>query len=136
MKVLTDSGGLAISTKSPAAAASYVRGVALLVAPNADAASALRVAVALDPGFALAWIALAFALADTGTELGGEVEQGVLSAAANAASTSRRERQHLEVIRLVLSGDRHRAAVLGREHLLEYPTDRVVAHAIASRGLR
>ena len=136
MKVLTDSGGLAISTQSPAAAASYVRGVDLLLAPHADATSALRAAVALDPAFALAWIALAIALADTSNELDGEAERWAISAAATAASPSRRERQHLEVIRLVLSGDRHRAAVLGREHLMEYPTDRLVAHLLASRGLR
>ena len=37
--------------------------------------------------------------------------------------STRRERQHIEVIRLVLSGERDRAAVLGREHLREFPDD-------------
>ena len=48
---------------------------------------------------------------------------------------TRRERQHIEVITLALSGERDRAAVLGREHLREFPDDEVVARVLKSRGL-
>lgn len=52
-----------------------------------------------------------------------------------AHPVTRRERQHIEVITLALSGDRDRAAVLGREHLREFPDDVLVAQVLASRGL-
>ena len=48
---------------------------------------------------------------------------------------TRRERQHIEVVRLILSGERERAAVLGREHLREFPSDLLVAELLTSRGL-
>ena len=41
----------------------------------------------------------------------------------------------VKVIRLVLSGERERAAVLGREHLHEFPNDSLVAHTLTSHGL-
>jgi hypothetical protein len=34
----------------------------------------------------------------------------------------------------VLSGERERAAVLGREHLREFPSDILVAHTLTSHG--
>ena len=49
--------------------------------------------------------------------------------------STRRERQHIEVVRLVLSGERDRAAVLGREHLREFPDDILVAELLTSHGL-
>ena len=52
-----------------------------------------------------------------------------------AGPLTRRERQHIEVVRLVLSGERERATVLGREHLREFPDDIVVAQTLASHGL-
>ena len=54
---------------------------------------------------------------------------------AGSRQMTRRERQHIEVIRLVLSGERERAAVLGREHLLEFPDDVVVVDVLTSHGL-
>jgi hypothetical protein len=39
------------------------------------------------------------------------------------------------VIRLVLSGERQRAAVLGREHLHEFPNDILIAHILMSHGI-
>ncbi|MGZ4671913.1 MAG: hypothetical protein ACXV5U_13170 [Ilumatobacteraceae bacterium] len=130
---LVDGRGLAISTDSAAAAASYVRGVELLLLASSDAELVLCDSVGADPRFAMAWIALAIVLAETGDQR--ESAQCAESAAARMAAISRRERQHIEVIRLLLSGNRQRAAVLGREHMLEYPTDAVVAHVLALRGL-
>ena len=130
---LTDGRGLAVSTRSVAAAMAYARGVDLLLVSSDEAESVLRIAVEVDPDFDLAGVALFFALvtADKPAE-SGLCERPPQSA---AGAPTRRERQHIEVIRLVLSGHRDRAAVLGREHLREFPNDVLVSHVLASRGL-
>ena len=53
----------------------------------------------------------------------------------SSGASTRREQQHIEVVRLVLSGERDRAAVLGREHLREFPDDVLVARLLTSYGL-
>ena len=127
---LHDSKGLEISTDLPAAASSYATGLDLLLSSSPDATRALRHATTIDPHFGLAWIALAFATSTDG--LATEGNHCAQQAAANLTGSTRRERQHIEVIRMLLAGDLRRAAVLGREHLREYPTDLLVAHALAS----
>ena len=129
---LTDRRGLAVSTPSGASAASYVQGVELLVGLSPEAVSMLRAAVETDPHFALARVALAYALAAAG--MPPEASQSDCSPLSCRAST-RRERQHIEVVRMMLSGQRERAAVLGREHLREFPGDVLVAHILTSHGL-
>jgi hypothetical protein len=128
---LTDSRGLAVSTLSAASASAYGQGVELLVGLSPDAISVLRVAIESDPHFELARVALACALAAAGTPA--ETPRCECSPLSCHAST-RRERQHIEVVRLVLSGERDRAAVLGREHLREFPRDILVAHILTSYG--
>jgi hypothetical protein len=130
---LTDGRGLAVSTNSVASAMAYARGVDLLLESSPDAESALRNAVKADPHFDLARVALACALARADKPAKSVLCDRSLGSAAIAPT--RRERQHIEVIRLVLSGERDRAAVLGREHLREFPSDILVAHVLTSRGL-
>ena len=89
--------------------------------------------VTADPNFALARVALALAVEARG--LTAEHHECADRADPTSAGATRRERQHIEVIRLVLSGERERAAVLGREHVREFPNDVLVAHVLASRGL-
>jgi hypothetical protein len=128
---LTDSQGLALSTLSDRSAAAYGRGVELLVRLSSEAVSVLRVAVEADPHFELARVALACALAADG--MPPEAPDCDCSPVACRAA-SRRERQHIEVVRLVLSGERERSAVLGREHVREFPNDVLVAHLLLSYG--
>lgn len=125
-----DSKGLEISTDLPAAACSYATGLDLLLSSSPDATRALLHATTIDPHFGLAWMALAVATSTDG--LATEGNRCAERAAANLTGSTRRERQHIEVIRMLLEGDLRRAAVLGREHLREYPTDLLVAHALAS----
>lgn len=125
-----DSRGLEISTDLAAAARSYSTGLDLLLSSSPDATLALRHATTIDPHFGLAWMALAVATSTEG--LATEGHRCAARAAANLTGSTRRERQHIEVIRMLLAGDLRRAAVLGREHLREYPTDLLVAHALAS----
>jgi hypothetical protein len=129
---LTDSSGLTVSTRSAEAAASYSRAVDLLVESSPDAIPLLRVATESDPHFDLARVALACALAAAG--MPPEVVRRE-SSPRPARASSRRERQHVEVVELVLSGERDRAAVLGREHLREFPRDVLVAHILRSHGI-
>jgi hypothetical protein len=129
---LTDGRGFAVSTHSDVSATAYSQGVELLVSSSPDAISLLRAAVESDPHFELARVALACALTAAG--MPPEAPQCDCAPLSCRAYT-RREQQHIEVVRLVLSGDRERAAVLGREHLREFPNDIVVAHTLSSHGL-
>jgi hypothetical protein len=131
--LLTDGRGLSVSTRSCRSVLAYIRGVDLLLMSSPEAASALRVAVEGDPEFALARVALACALLAADQPVESELGEGSWCSANDVPT--RRERQHIEVIRLVLSGDRDRAAVLGREHLREFPGDVLVSHVLASHGL-
>src|SRR5262245_45832539 len=97
---LTDSRGLALSTRAGTSAAAYIRGVELLIDSSPEAVVMLRAAVESDPHFELAWVALACALAAAG--MPGEAGRRDFSPACRAST--RRERQHVEVVRMVLSG--------------------------------
>jgi hypothetical protein len=50
------------------------------------------------------------------------------------AGLTRRERQHLDVVEAVLTGDAGRASGLAAEHLLEFPGDRLIA--VLAAGVR
>ena len=131
--VFHDFGDLVITTDAAFAAHAYSRGVQLLLTSPDDAEAFLRDAVSADPHFALARVALDLAVNARG--LAAEDHECADRADTTSLRATRRERQHIEVIRLVLSGERERAAVLGREHVREFPTDVLVAHVLASRGL-
>ena len=131
--VYHDIAGLVITTDAASAAHAYSRGVQLLITSPDDAEAELRVAVTADPHFALARVALDLAVDARG--IAAEDHKCADRADTTSVRATRRERQHVEVIRLVLSGERERAAVLGREHVREFPTDVLVAHVLASRGL-
>jgi DNA-binding GntR family transcriptional regulator len=45
---------------------------------------------------------------------------------------TRSERQHREIVSLLLSGDRARGQALAMEHLAEFPDDLVVAQLLAA----
>ena len=53
-----------------------------------------------------------------------------VSANATSRSTSRRERQLVEILVVSSAGQRQRAAGLAAEHILEYPADRCTLAAI------
>jgi hypothetical protein len=128
--VFRDCGDLVITTDAASAAHAYSRGIQLLITSSREAEALLLDAVTADPQFALAWVALAVARG-----LAAEHHQFAERAQTTLAGATRRERQHIEAIRLVLSGERERAAVLGREHLREFPSDILVSYVLTSRGL-
>jgi hypothetical protein len=53
----------------------------------------------------------------------------------SAAGMTRRQRQQVEVLALVVLGAHSRASALGREHLQEFPADELVRLALDWAGL-
>ena len=117
-----------VSARSNEAATHYRNGVRMLMAGTGDAEVPLHNAMNADPGFGPALAAYALLLATRG-DCGGSHRFAKLACRLTTGIT-RRERQHVEVITLVVTGSRSRARALAREHLQEFPTDDVVQFAL------
>jgi hypothetical protein len=114
-----------------AAAVLYREAVVLLAGGRVeDARQFLRAALLVDDRFAIAHAALAI----TQWELGDEPWAESIACALGQRRISRRERQHVAVVALVLEGQIERASALGCEHLQEFPTDHAVAYVLARSG--
>ena len=112
--------------------ASYVLGVTFLAAGDPQRAiEQLRSAVQRDPAFALGHAALGVALteAPAGTDAS-EAALAMTAAVRQVRGAPRQQRQHVEVLALIVAGSCSRALVLGREHLLEFGASPVVSHAL------
>lgn len=116
-----------LSTTSTEAATRYRRGIAALVAGIDHAEDLLAEAIAIDPDFHLARIGKAVAQAAAGQRYAAPVP---------TRRPRRGERQHAEIVEAALTGDRHRAADLRREHLLEYPGDLLIVWLPTLAALR
>jgi hypothetical protein len=113
-----------------------LRGIQLLLDGNpAAAACVLREALESDPDRALVPAALAVALAERdGADDGSEALAALAEAGRRVRGRPRRERQQVAIIELALRGALARASALTREHLAEYPDDRIVLHVAARRS--
>ena len=100
----------------------------LLAGDPAAAVAAFQSAIETDPGFALGHAGLAIVLVDEPV-----AEAAIARARQSARGISRRERQHIGIVELVLAGRLPRASALGREHLSEYPDDALLLHTLAQR---
>lgn len=127
MQSYTD-GANVITTASAAAAASYARGVELLIRSSPLAAGELRAAVGADSGLAVAQAALAVDARSQGAE--DDCAEALGLAVAAAPGATRRERQHVEIVSLVLRGQFGRARALRAAHLAEFPGDRLIRHLL------
>ena len=117
----------------PPAAATYRSGVAALLAGRPEAAAtSLAAAVALDPGCSLGHAGLAVARAECRPP-GDPDDPALVAAVRHARGTPRCVRQHVAIVRLVLAGELVRAAALAREHLAEFPDDRVITFLVTRR---
>src|SRR5436309_15932083 len=99
-----------ITTISAEAVSLYATGVDLLVSSSPDARTKLRAAVAADGHLAVALAALAIDAKERG--LDPDCDQLIAVALAHVHGTTRRERQHVELVALVLRGDVDRARAL------------------------
>ena len=119
--IYTDRYGLPVSTASAAAAAHYVEAIDRLLALNLDAMASLQAALAADPGFAMAHIALART-----RQVAGETapaQDGKTQALALVDGVTRRERQHITALATAIDGNNPTALALIREHLQDFPRD-------------
>lgn len=120
----TDRYGLALSTRSAAAAAAYRDAVDLMLSAWPGAAARLEDAIAADPDFALAHIARA--RAHQGAAQIAEAKAAAERARNAAAAASPRERGHVEAIALVVDGKPAMALSRALAHLDAYPRDALV----------
>jgi hypothetical protein len=129
-----DRYGLPLSSDSARAVEAYRAGVdrILLAVPGAD--RAFENALAADPGFALAAIGLART-----HQIHGRIAEAKAAAARARSLTggiSRRERQHVEAIGVLLDGDAKGALAAVRAHVAEWPRDAIVLSlAVGAFGL-
>ncbi|MEX2222351.1 MAG: hypothetical protein WEG40_11200 [Candidatus Rokuibacteriota bacterium] len=123
--MLRDAYGLTVSTTSRAAVDAYDRGVRALLGFGAETVDGFRQAVAADPDFVLARAALAVAqYLDEDIPAGrAEMERAAADGVAQAAALTGRERQHLEALRLFVSGRGNDAIPVMKDVLAEDPRD-------------
>ena len=122
----TDQMGLVITTDSAQAAACYAAGLHLL-ADSREASLMWRAALEVDPSLGVALAALVWsATVDSEAR---DFLAALEDLLAGPPVTTRRERQHMEIIAIAARGDRDRARALGLDHLREFPEDALVAGA-------
>ena len=122
--MLDDRFGLPVSISSARALALYVDGVDRILSANSGAEAVLGEALALDPGFALAHVALG-----RNAQLYGRVEEARLAAARASAcveGASERERRHVEAVALAINGESGRAMAAVEAHMRDFPRDALV----------
>lgn len=122
--MLADRYGLPVSTSSAAALDAYVAGADCLLGAIAGADEYLDHAIADDPGFALAHIALArarFVSAEVG-----KARDSAARARELAERTGMRERSHVNAIALAIEGKPVESLAATRIHLSEFPRDAMV----------
>jgi len=121
---VTDRYGLAVSTSSTSALAAYVEAVDLLLAALPGAEEAFGRALTAQPRFALAQAGRARTL-----QLLARMDEARVAARharGMAAALPRRERQHVEILGLVVEGQGAAALEAARAHLREFPRDAMV----------
>lgn len=122
----TDRYGLPLSTASAAAAQAYLGAVDTMFAAGADLVAGFDAALAHDPGFALAQIGRARALATYGRAA--EARTAANNARTLAAGTTARERSHVAALALAVEGRGDMALAAIKDHLKDFPRDAMVLH--------
>lgn len=121
---MDDRYGLALTTASPEARDRYVEAIDKMLAADGHVEEVLDAAIEADPGFALAHAAVA-----RQHQLNARGKQARASAETAASLTdgvTERERRHVEIIGLLVSGDIPRSLELTKEHLQSHPRDAFV----------
>jgi len=129
----SDRLGLELTTSDRAAAA-YVEGVDRMLAAWPGAQECLRDALDLDPKFALGHAAMARLL-----QMGGrltEARDAATQARSLAGAATRRERQHVETIALLVHGAASDSLKAVEQHVEEFPSDSLaLSLALGAFGL-
>jgi hypothetical protein len=122
--MLLDAFDLPLSTQSPRARDAYVEAVERMLCAQPGIEALLEQALAIDPRFALARMALARAQQMHGH--GAQARATTAQASIPDAGLERRERSHLAALERVVLGDGAGAMRAIREHLDEWPRDLLV----------
>ena len=123
---------LPLTTESPKAAERYVETVDRFLAQIYGADLAIAEAIEADEGLAIAHAAKAlFQL--YGMEMA-QARETITHAKKLGVNATKRERQHIQAISLMIEGDGHKALRLIREHLDEFPRDMLMVR-LANRLL-
>jgi predicted Zn-dependent protease len=120
-----DSYGNAIEVGSQPALDHYDRGLRLFLGGDFGATEAFQASVDADEGFALGHAALARSLMMSAQMP--EAKTAITRAHALAANLDIRQRQHVECLALLLSGQPQKARALVKAHVLDHPRDALVA---------
>ncbi len=126
MPSLTDRHGLALTTRSPAAAEGYANALDRQLSLDAGGVEGFTAAVEADPGFALGYAALAFAQWYRGDVPA--AKQSVQQARDLVSGTTSREQRHAEIVGGFLDGEAARVLPIMHEHLAEFPRDGLIVH--------
>jgi DNA-binding GntR family transcriptional regulator len=119
-----DRYGLRISTVSDVAAVAYRDGLDRILSAWTGAGEALDRALLEDPDFALAYIARARVHQIYGQTIGARAKAA--HARNLATRTTKRERQHVEIIASAIEGQPKAALAAAEQHLDEFPRDALV----------
>ncbi|RLJ41489.1 hypothetical protein BCF46_2448 [Litoreibacter meonggei] len=122
---LRDSYGNEASATSQAALDHYDRGIRLFLGANFGATEAFQSAVDIDDNFALGHVGLARSLMMSGQML--QAKSAISRAQELGAKLDMRQRQHIECVAALLSGQPQKARELVRSHVRDYPRDALVA---------
>jgi hypothetical protein len=121
---LNDDRGLPLHTRSSVARDAYCAGIAKLLAAQPGIETTLEAAIAADPAFALAHVALARAHQIHGR--GPQARAAMVDARALAGSLPERERSHVHALDRVVAGDAAGALPAIQTHLARWPRDVMV----------
>jgi hypothetical protein len=130
--MLTDRYGLPLSTAVAAALDAYIEGVDLLLTVYPGAAASFDRAIAADPSFALAHIGKARAFQLAGNLAG--MRESLAHAQSLSARSSVRELSHIDVFRLLFTGQAGAALAAIRVHVDTWPRDAFVLSLAANQG--
>src|SRR5262245_37810010 len=116
-----DRYGLPLSAQGQEAAEHYMEGIDRALALSVGAQASLDAAIAADPNFAMAHIALARELQYRGKIV--EAQASKAQALQCMEGVTRREQQHIEALARAVDGDGPGALALIREHMQVFPRD-------------
>jgi tetratricopeptide (TPR) repeat protein len=126
----TDRYGMSLTTSSPRAAERFQRGMDALLAYGPGAEQDFAAAAEADPGLALAHGGVALVAVVQGDAARAAAAVG--RARDAVAGASRRERQHVEALGVLVSGDTVRGLALVDEHVKEFPRDALLVNQASS----
>ena len=127
---IADRYGLPVSTSSVVAAERYQEGMDRLLAYGTGADESFAAAVAADEGLALAHLGAALFAFFHGDAPAARAAVG--AARERVAGATRRERQHVEALSAIITGETARGLALIEKHVGEFPRDALLVNQASS----